>query len=144
MKDTIKMVISHFFIITVCVTAAIGIPNYFSPDHSGYPTEFPIHMLLIGATSALPSFLYYFKKEPTRKQFVIRVILHFCCIMAVVLGEGWLLGWYENATDMIYVAICVIVVYAAVWIITTIANKTAADGINTALKNINSDEDEEP
>lgn len=141
MKDTIKMAISHFFIITVCVTAAIGISNSFVPDHSGYPKEFPLHLLLIGATSALPSLLFYFKKEPTRRQFVIRVILHFCCIMAVVLGEGWLLGWYESVTDMLSVGAVVVIVYLAVWIITRRANKNAADGMNRALKNLNSDEE---
>lgn len=143
MKDTIKMVISHFFVITVCVTAAIGIPNAFMPNHKGYPTEFPLYMLLIGATSALPSFLFYFKKEPTRKQFILRVILHFCCIMAVILGEGRLLGWYGSVTDMLYTAICVIVVYLAVWLITSRANKNAAEGINSALKNLNADNDED-
>ncbi len=141
MKDTIKMAISHFFIITVCVTAAIGILNYFVPDHSGYPKEFPLHLLLIGVTSALPSLLFYFKKEPTRRQFVIRVILHFCCIMAVVLGEGWLLGWYESVTEMLSVGAVVVIVYLAVWIITRRVNKNAADGMNRALKNLNSDEE---
>lgn len=141
MKDTIKMAISHFFIITVCVTAAIGISNYFVPDHSGYPKEFPLHLLLIGVTSALPSLLFYFKKEPTRRQFVIRVILHFCCIMAVVLGEGWLLGWYESVTDMLSVGAVVVIVYLAVWIITVRVNKNAEDGMNRALKNLNSDEE---
>lgn len=141
MKDTIKMVISHFFIITVCVTAAIGIPNFFIADHGGYPKEFPLHLLLIGATSALPSLLFYFKKEPTRRQFVFRVILHFCCIMAVVLGEGWLLGWYGSVTDMLYIGAVVVIVYLAVWLITARVNKTAADGMNRALKNLNSDEE---
>lgn len=143
MKDTIKMVLSHFFIITVCVTAAIGIPNAFMSDHTGYPKEFPLYLLLIGATSALPSFLFHFKKEPTRKQFIIRVILHFCCIMAVVMGEGWLLGWYKTVVDMIPVAVIVVIVYIAVWIITSRVNKSAADGINSALKNLDTDDEEE-
>lgn len=143
MKDTIKMVVSHFFVITVCVTAAIGIPNAFIPDHKGYPTDFPLNILLIGATSALPSFLFYFKKEPTRRQFILRVILHFCCIMAVILGEGRLLGWYSSITEMFYIAACVIVVYLAVWIITTRASQNVADNINSALKTINTDSDEE-
>lgn len=143
MKDTIKMVISHFFIITVCVTAAIGISNLFVPGQQGYPKEFPLHLLMIGATSALPSFLFYFKREPGRKQFIIRIILHFICIMAVVLGEGYFLGWYDNALDMAIVAGIVILVYAAVWIITMRSNSKAEQGINEALKRFNKDSEEE-
>lgn len=141
MKDTLKMVISHFFIITACVTAAIGVSNYFAPGFEGYPKEFPLHMLLVGATSALPSFLFYFKKEPSRKQFIIRLILHFICIMAVVLGEGLLLGWYENLVEMAVIAGIVVLVYIAVWIITMRSNSAAERGINEALKNINNDEE---
>ena len=143
MKDTIKMVISHFFIITVCVTAAIGISNMFVPGQQGYPKEFPLHLLLVGSTSALPSFLFYFKGEPTRRQFIIRIILHFICIMGVVLGEGYFLGWYGSALDMAIVAGLVVLVYAAVWIITMRSNTKAEQGINEALKRFNTDDNEE-
>ena len=141
LKDSVKMVISHFFIITVCVTTVIGITNLFSADFQGYPKEFPLHMLLVGATSALPSFLFYFKKEPTRKQFILRIVLHFCCIEAVVLGEGWLLNWYDAPADMAIVAGCVVLVYLAVWFITARSNNKVEHGINEALKNINQDEE---
>ena len=143
MKDTIKMVFSHFFIITVCVTTVIGVTNLFVPDFAGYPREFPLHMLLIGATSALPSFLFHFKKEPTRKQFIIRMILHFICIMAVVLGEGFILGWYDNIVDMAIVAGCVVLVYLAVWFITLRSDSKTEQNINEALKKLNKDEDQE-
>ena len=69
------------------------------------------------------------------------MILHFCCIMTVVLGEGWLLGWYESVTDMLSVGAGGVIVYLAVWIITRRVNKNAADGMNRALKNLNSDEE---
>ena len=141
MKDTIKMVISHFFIITVCVTAVIGISNLFSADFQGYPREFPLHMLLVGSTSALPSFLFHFKREPTRKQFILRMVIHFFCIMAVVLGEGFLLGWYDNAVDMAIVAGCVTLVYLAVWFITVRSDNKTEQGINEALKKLNEDKE---
>ena len=139
MKDAIKLVISHFFIITVCVLTVIGVSNLFTSDFSGYPKEFPLHLLLIGASSALPSFLFYFKNEPTRKQFVIRIILHFCCIMAVVLGEGRLLGWYDSFAEMAVIAGMIVLVYLAVWFISVRAGSKTEQNINEALKNINND-----
>lgn len=141
MKDTVKMVIGHFFIITVCVTAAIGFSNLLAGNREGYPAEFPLHMLLVGATSALPSFLFFFRTEPTRKQFLLRIILHFVCIMAVVLGEGYLLKWYDSAVDMAVVAGTVVAVYIAVWIITMYSGNKAERGINEALKRFNKEEE---
>lgn len=141
MKDTVKMVVSHFFIITVCVTAVIGISNLIAGNKSGYPPEFPLHMLTVGATSALPSFLFYFRREPTRRQFIVRAILHFICIMAIVLGEGYLLKWYDGITDMLFIAGIVILVYAAVWLITLRSNNKAERGINEALRKFNKDDE---
>ena len=141
LKDTIKMVISHFFIICVCVLTAIGVSNLIAGSTSGYPKEFPLHILLIGFTSALPSFLFYFKKEPTRRQFLLRILLHFCCIMAIVLGEGRLLGWYDNPVDMAIIAGTVVLVYLAVWFISVRSGSKAEQGINEALKNFNKEEE---
>lgn len=143
MKETIKMAISHFFIITVCVMAAIGFSNLIAGNTSSYPKEFPLHMLLIGATSALPSLLFYFKSEPTRRQFVLRVVLHFFCIITVVLGEGYLLRWYGSFAEAAIIAGIVVAVYIAVWLITLHSNNKAEQGINEALKNFNNDEEEE-
>ena len=141
MKDTVKMVISHFFIITVCVTAAIGFTNLFAGNHEGYPAGFPLHMLLVGATSALPSFLFYFRSEPTRGQFLVRLVLHVICIMAVVLGEGYLLKWYSTVGGMAIIAGTVVLVYLAVWFITRWTNNKAERGINEALKNFNKEDE---
>ena len=143
MKDTIKMAISHFFIITVCVTAAIGFSNLIAGNTEGYPQEFPLHLLLIGATSALPSLLFYFRKEPSRKQFLLRVVLHFLCIITIVMGEGYLLKWYGSFAEAAIIAGIVIAVYIAVWLITMHSNNKAEQGINEALKNFNNDEAEE-
>ena len=141
MKDTVKMVISHFFIITVCVTAVIGISNLLADDCQGYPPEFPLHMLFIGATSALPSFLFYFRKEPTRRQFLTRIALHFVCIMAVVLGEGYLLKWYRSLAGMAVIAGTIVIVYLAVWLLTRYSNNKAEQGINEALKRFNNEDE---
>ncbi len=141
MKDTVKMVISHFFIITVCVMTAIGVSNLFAQDFPGYPKEFPLHLLLVGATTALPSFLFHFKTEPTRKQFICRMLLHFTCIMIIVLGEGYVLGWYDNIRGMAIIAGTIVLVYLAVWFITVRTENKIEQGINEALKNINQDEE---
>ncbi len=141
MKDTIKMVVSHFFIISVSVMTVIGVANLFIADRfAGYGIEFPFIILLVGATSALPSFLFYFRTEPTKKQFILRMILHFICIEAVVLGEGRLLGWYDGITEMLLIAVMVVVVYVIVTLITMYSESKTERGINEALNRLNNEE----
>lgn len=141
MKDTVKMVISHFFIITVCVMAAIGVSNLFSADPTGYPKEFPLHMLLVGASTALPSFLFYSRRPLDRRRFLLRSVLHFFCILAIVLTEGYFLKWYNSFAGAAVIAGILIVVYAAVWIITLRSNNRVEQSINEALKSYNADSD---
>ncbi len=143
MKDTVKMVISHFFIITVCVTAAVGVSNLFVPDFEGYPKEFPLHMILVGASTALPSFLFYSKKALDRKRFFIRTVLHFLCIITVVMVEGRFLNWYDSVAGAAVIAGMIVIVYVAVWIITMRSNNKAEQNINEALKSFNADSDDE-
>ena len=141
MKDAIKMTVSHFFIICVCVMTAIGTANLFAAEgFKGYGLDFPFHILLIGATSALPSMLFYFRREPTRKQFLLRTVLHFFCILAVVLGEGFLLGWYQSVAEALVIAGIIVIVYIVVWLITLRSGNKTEERINEALKRINNEE----
>ncbi|MBQ6336545.1 MAG: DUF3021 domain-containing protein [Ruminococcus sp.] len=143
MKDTVRMVISHFFIITVCVMAAIGVSNLFSSDPTGYPKEFPLHMLLVGASTALPSFLFYSRRPLNRRRFLLRSILHFFCILTIVLTEGHFLNWYNSFAGAAVIAGMIVIVYAAVWIITLRSNNKTEQSINEALKSYNADTDDE-
>lgn len=143
MKNAVKMVISHFFIITVCVTAAIGISNLFAPGFEGYPKEFPLHILLVGATTAVPSFLFYSKKALTRRPFFLRVVIHFFCILTIVLVEGYFLKWYDSFAGAALIAGIIVAVYIAVWLATLHSNNKVEQNINEALKNYNADTNNE-
>ena len=141
-KDILRLAVSHFFIITVCVMFVVSAANLLFYKDFNYSIDgtFPWVMMLTGLLGALPTLLYYFPKEPTRKQFYIRVALHYLLINAVILGEGRLLGWFSTVPQMLIIAAMILAVYGLVWLFSSIAEKTQADNINKALQRFNEDD----
>ena len=141
-KDILRLAVSHFFIITVCVMFVVSAANLLFYKDFNYSIDgtFPWVMMLTGLLGALPTLLYYFPKEPTKKQFYIRVALHYLLIYAVILGEGRLLGWFSTVPQMLIIAAMILAVYGLVWLFSIIAEKTLADNINKALQRFNGDD----
>lgn len=143
-KSMFRLVIMHFFIITVCAMFVIAATNTLFSGGFNYPIDasFPWVMMLTGLLGSLPSLLFFFRNEPTKKQFYIRVVIHFFAIEAVILIEGRILGWYSTFEYMLIIATMVLVVYALVWVFSYISDRTAAVNINKALQSFNNDEDD--
>ena len=99
-------------------------------------------VILTGFIGAIPTFLFYFRKEPTRKQFFVRTILHFIIIETLIMIEGWLFRWYDEFIQGLIVFIMIFVVYLFVWFFSFKLDCSLADNINNALKKINDDEEE--
>ncbi len=133
MKTTIKMIVSHFLVICVSVMFFTSILNL-SLGHKFLPIEYPFQILLTGLITSLPSALFYFKNEPSKKQYYFRFLIHFCIIETIVMIEGSLIGWYNDITEAIIVFIIVILVYAAVLLYSRLENTFTAKSINDALK----------
>lgn len=133
MKATIKMIVSHFLVICVAVMFFTSILNL-SLGHKILPIEYPFQILLTGLITSLPSALFYFKNEPSKKQFYFRFLIHFCIIETIVMIEGSLIGWYNDITEAIIVFVIVILVYAAVLVYSRLENTFTARSINDALK----------
>lgn len=140
MKDMIKLVITHFFIITVGVLFVTSLSNL-AEGNKLIPAELPWQILLTSAITALPSFLFYFKKEPTKKQFVARCIIHFVIIESIVMAEGALFGWYKGFLGGVILFGMILFVYLIVWIYSYFMSRSLANDINSALKRINEDEE---
>ncbi len=143
-KSMARVIIMQFFIITVCAMFVIAASNTLFSGGLNYPIDasFPWVMMLTGVLGSLPSLLFFFRNEPTKKQFYIRVIIHFFAIEAVILIEGRILGWYSTFGNMLIIAAMVLAVYALVWVFSYISEKTLAVNINKALQNFNNDEDD--
>lgn len=145
MKYILKLITLHFFIITVGVLFFTSIEPLLECGLSGeliYPSWYPCMVMLTGLIGAIPSFLFYFKDEPTRKQFLFRVVLHFIIIEALIMTEGWLFGWYDTLLNGLVIFGMIFAVYICVWFFSYRLNFSVAKDINDALKRINGDEEE--
>ncbi len=133
MKAIIKMIVSHFLVICVAVMFFTSILNL-SVGQKFLPIYYPFQILLSGLITALPSALFYFKNEPSKKQYYFRFLIHFCLIETIVMIEGSLIGWYNDIAEAIIVFVIVILVYAAVLVYSRLENTFTARSINDALK----------
>lgn len=143
MKDTVKIVITHFFIISTGVLFIISLSNLLFDGNEPLSSELPWQIFLTGILGALPSFLFYFKNEPTKNQFRLRTVIHFIVIEAVVMTEGALFGWYGNFVGALVHFVAIIAVYLFVWVYSYFMNMHLARDINAALKRFNEDDEDD-
>lgn len=140
LKATIKMIVSHFFVICVAVMFFTSI-LYLSLGYKLLPIYYPFQILLTGLITSLPSALFYFRSEPSKKQYYLRFFIHFCLIEAIVMTEGGLMGWYGDISEAIVVFVIVILVYAAVVLYSRLEDAHTAKNINDALDKFHKEND---
>ena len=142
-KFIIKLIISQFFMITVCVMLVTAILDLITGNVAlgGSEKAYPWIAMLTGLAGALPSVLFFFREEPTKFQFYRRVAVHIVLIEALKLIEGAVLNWYSNFSGALLIFAAILAVYLLVWFFTMLLNRNAADGINKALQEFNADEE---
>ena len=143
MKDTVKIVITHFFIISTGVLFIISLSNLLFDGNEPLSPELPWQIFLTGILGALPSFLFYFKNEPTKNQFRVRTVIHFIVIETVVMTEGAFFGWYGNFVGALVLFVVILAVYLFVWVYSYFMNMHLAKDINAALKRFNEDDEDD-
>lgn len=143
MKDMIKLVLNHFLIITVAVMTVFAIGNVIDGNEAISVSSL-WQILLAGICGSLPTFIFTFKNEPTRKHYIIRMIIHFFTIELVIAFIGKIFGWYSTVLGMLAIACSVLVIYAVVVAYNTfIIDTKTAKSINTKLKDLNDLDDNE-
>ena len=105
------------------------------------PPDLPWVVMGTAAVTSIPTLLFYFKEEPTKLQARIRIVIHFCLIQAIVMTEGFLLGWYKNFPMALLVFAMITAVYLLTFLFSYITRTRTAKSINESLKKFNADED---
>ena len=96
----------------------------------------PITIILTAVLCALPTILLRDSDRWDRKTFWRRVPLHCLSLYAVVIGAGWLFGWYDNVESWISVSIIFLIIYVFVWVSCHWLDKQDEKKINHALDTI--------
>lgn len=132
--EFIKFWIYHYFII-VCgfffSQAVSGI--IFWPD--GF-ISYQTTLLVFAAAffAALPTFILYSRKDLDSRQMLIRYMIHFIVLEAVVLGMGYFSNWYDTILQAVFIAVLVAVVYLVVRIVYWFENLRLANRINQKIR----------
>lgn len=140
-KEAIKMVVSHFFVITVAVLIFTTLGKSINGVKE-YPIYYVWQVVLTGVVGALPSFIFYSRKELTKKQWIVRYVVHFFVIETVILTEGWIFDWYSGFLSALIIAFVVILVYAVVYAYSYFVKFNTVKRVNSALKDFNKDEED--
>lgn len=139
MKDTIKTLITHFFVITVSVLFVISLATALN-GVKYYPASYPWMILLTGVLTALPSLIFYSKKELSKKSYIIRTVIDFLINGSIVMILGYLWKWYTTFGYAILVFLMYVFVYVIVCAYSYFVQYQTAQSINKALERFNSDE----
>lgn len=141
MKQLLKLIFQHFLLITFIMTFSLGIVGLF--DRDVWPWYMPFELIAMAAITSLGSVIFYNKTELTKKQFLVRVILHFILLVSVELGLGYLFKWWSHWDGILINLGIFLIIYVSVWVITAIQDHHSSERINKALKNKQNEEKDE-
>lgn len=100
----------------------------------------PISIILCGFISAVPTMMFNEKSILTRRQFRIRLVIHFLCLYLIIAAMGLVFKWYESLYGLLMISISFIIIYVFVWLATYWITKKDDREINEALKSIQDEE----
>lgn len=128
-----------FFVSITCISAAMAlIGMLFEPDtRFGY--EAFLSPLIFGALASLPMLAKYSKKELSFKQTVIRNVIHFLLLEAVILSTLYFLGLLTSVSMAISLGISIFVIDLTVNLVLWISDKRTATEFNIALRILQND-----
>jgi hypothetical protein len=106
-----------------------------------YPGEVitPDYLLkipLLAFCSVIPAMVLFSKKDPSRREFIIRRILHFVFTVAVVVGLLLLFGWLDLRQLPFFITFFMLI-FCTTTYIGFRDEKKLADKINEKIKNQN-------
>lgn len=133
-KAFLKRCLMEYFIITTCVTAAIGILGLSLDPTAKLGYEGYFSPLIFGLVSLVPSAATYSRKELTFRQALIRKLFHFVLLEVMLIAFGHWAGVLHGFGDTFYFALAVLIVDLTVNLISWHLDSREASEINKTLK----------
>ena len=131
----LKMLIIQFLLISVCVLLGMGLMSLILKDYDSWGWYMPFQILLVSLLTSLASLVYVSKKELSKKEFIIRGVIHFILLLIIVYTLGYFFKWWSEWSGILIVFAIFITVYLIVFITTYMSEKKDSNKINEALKN---------
>ena len=136
LEELLKNMLLSFFVITTGVIVSMCVMCLiFDPDAT-FPVETFGIILLTALVCDLPFFIFYSRKELGKKQMLVRTIIHFFVLLAILLFLSQLWNWVDlnNPKEIVVFILLVSAVYAIVRVTTAYHDKKLAIKLNESLK----------
>ena len=128
-----EFVLNKFYEITAWSLFAAVAMTVLNGDYDTVPASLLWQIPVLSFLGALSSLIYPWDRSMTRKEFVIRIAIHYLIMNGIVLGGGSLFGWFDMALS---VAIIFFIISLYSW---TKGNREAQK-LNQCLKKRNDNE----
>lgn len=104
-------------------------------DIEMWTTKVLWHIAIVGLVTSLITVMVLPDKDYSKREGIIRNILHYVLITAAVLFFGSLFGWYDiTLPGCLLMCGAVAMVYGFTWVTTWFSRKRSADELNRALE----------
>lgn len=93
-------------------------------------------IVAMSAVCALGNMIYYYKRDLTKKQMKLRIIIHYLYINAVVFGGSFLWEWLTPGLipEFLVMLLLVTVVYVIITVVTIRQEVKIAENLNRRLR----------
>lgn len=130
----IKKTVLNFFLIFALIVIGTTIVRQFTPGDRSIPFSDIYTFLFCALAGDLPSFILYSRKELTKKQTRIRMIIHFIVLEAVLITLGNITGWVNDWLQSVVFFVDIAIIYLIVCLFSYNNDRLAARKINEKLK----------
>lgn len=130
----LKKCLMQFFIITTCVTVAMGVLGLTLDPFAQFGYEAFFSPVIFGFISTLPSVVTYSSRELSVREVLARDILHVILLEFLLIVFGMWTKLLHSAAEMLTFGVTVLLVYAAVTLISWLLDHREANEINKRLK----------
>lgn len=134
MKEIAPRVLYSFFIIFTCSLVAMCIFALFAGYRFIAITDLFV-LLGLAILTSLAGFIFYSKKELSKRQMLIRNIIHFLLIQGIIFSAAFLVRWIflHYPGRMVLLVVLVSIVYVVVYTMEGYKTKRLADRLTQKL-----------
>ena len=136
-----EFVLNKFYEITAWSLLASVVMTLISKSDM-IPASLLWQIPLLSFLGALSSLIYPWNRSMTRKEFVIRIAIHYLIMNGIVLGGGSLFGWFDihEPLQVAMMALSVAIIFFIISLYSWTKGNREAQKLNQRLKKRNDNE----
>ena len=134
-KEIAKEIVEVFFVIFAIAIVGNATWVHFEGIES-IQVSIIFGILILSFATSLTCIVFYSRRELNRREVLIRYLIHFVLVFAIVLGFATYMGWMYWGMPIIVIRFCIFVfiLYLAVHGVVFLQTKMLADQLNKKLK----------